>query len=290
MTSALSAGLVVVLGIVATRLAAHHARRVQQRAAQLAALEADGSAPERLLAGFVAQARELANRPGALARRVAPVAAGSALVSVVTRSLAAVGVVGLGVGACEVAAWRHRVRSSRAFDLAVPRFADGIARSLRSGTSLTTAVWDGADSVGAPIAIGVAAVRRRVTAGDTLARSLDAWASRHSSRDLSTLVTVCAIGAEAGGRMAQTFEACAASMRSRREVEAELRAMSSQARASAIMLAVLPFGVAAFMSMLDPGVERFLLRSTGGIACLVAAVVLDGVAVLWMRTIAAGVW
>ena len=235
-------------------------------------------------------ARRLSSRRGAAIRSAWPILAVGALASLLAQTVVPLLIVAGPVGLAESLGSLRRRRERDRFDAAIPRFAEGVARSLRSGTSLSRALWDGAESVGEPIEAGVAEVRRRVDGGESLGAALQLWATEHPFDDLCVLVVVCTIGAQVGGQLASSFEGCATSMRTRREVSAELRAMSSQARASMIMLAALPFGVAAFMSALDQGVARFLLETASGALCLGVAAALDAVGFLWMRAMVRSAW
>lgn len=288
-TTATLAG-VVACAMATTRGLISRAIGEQQRRRTLEAMGHGRLSSRDGVATLIKWLRRVGAHPGGFVRRGGGVVVVSALVSLALGDLVALLVAVVGIGACEMFAWRQRIRNRKVFDQALPRLADGIARSLRSGSSLNIAVWDGGESVGDPIATDVARIRRRVDGGETLLTALLGWSQRHPSGDLGQLVAVCAIGVQVGGRMAQAFEGCAASMRLRREVEAEMAAMASQAQASAYMLSVLPFVVTAFMSLLDARVAQFLVGSLGGLACLAAAVVLDAVGLLWMRSIVKGVW
>ena len=66
-----------------------------------------------------------------------------------------------------------------------------------------------------------------------------------------------------------------------------MRALSSQARASAVVIGLAPLGFAVLAAMVDPASIHFLVGTPIGIACLVVGVVLDGVGAAWMHRLAA---
>jgi tight adherence protein B len=92
-----------------------------------------------------------------------------------------------------------------------------------------------------------------------------------------------------GGRLAASFESLAASIADRREVDGEVRAITSQARASTVMLAALPFVSAGLVGLIEPGVWTFLFGTGLGGICLAVAVALDVAGVAWMAAMIRGV-
>jgi tight adherence protein B len=75
-------------------------------------------------------------------------------------------------------------------------------------------------------------------------------------------------------------------LRDRNGLRREVRALSSQARASAVVIGVAPIAFAVVAGSLDRRTIDFLLHSPAGIACLVFGVVLDGLGALWMHKLA----
>ena len=66
-------------------------------------------------------------------------------------------------------------------------------------------------------------------------------------------------------------------------MQAEVAAMASQARASALVITIAPLAFAALAAATDDRTAAFLLRSPLGVACLAAGLALDVVAAVWMR-------
>ena len=67
---------------------------------------------------------------------------------------------------------------------------------------------------------------------------------------------------------------------------AELRALSSQARISALVIGLAPVGFGAFAAATDPRTSEFLLHTPAGLILLVTGLALDGVGWLWMQRLA----
>jgi tight adherence protein B len=75
----------------------------------------------------------------------------------------------------------------------------------------------------------------------------------------------------------------AATLRERLAVAGEVRALTSQTRASMLVIAAAPVLFCVFASTTDPRTSTFLFRSPVGLACLAAGISLDIVGAFWMR-------
>jgi tight adherence protein B len=65
-------------------------------------------------------------------------------------------------------------------------------------------------------------------------------------------------------------------------VAAEVRALSSQARLSGLVIAAAPLVFSGLASVTDARTAEFLFRTPPGLACLVAGLGLDACAAAWM--------
>lgn len=170
-------------------------------------------------------------------------------------------------------------RRRRAFDDALPDYVDQLARSLRTGRTIRESL-----DVDPPAALSgeVAVLHRDLASGVSLGDALGRWAARSSSRGVPMVVSVLRLGHGLGGSLAGALDDCASALRNHLEVRDEIRALTSQARASAWSVALLPVGAAGLLAAVDPGVGRVLVETPLGAVCIVGALVLDGVAVWWM--------
>jgi tight adherence protein B len=184
--------------------------------------------------------------------------------------------------------WRDR-RSAAERERRLPELVDAVARAMGSGASLGRALEDAADVVGEPFTRDVARLTRRVAAGVGLAQALERWADEDGGADLRLVVTACVLGAEAGRGTADALLGVAATLGDRRDVVAEARALSSQARASAVLLVALPLVFVVGTAFVDPTTTRSLLTTRLGWACLLGGLTLDAVGAWWMRRIVGGV-
>jgi tight adherence protein B len=175
-------------------------------------------------------------------------------------------------------------------EAALPGALEAVARSLRSGASLRQAV---AEAGAAPTGAGgrvLAAELARAAAdagqGASLVAALEGVAARRPLPGLRLGVAALCLGAETGGAQARAVDGVAATVRERLAVAAELRALASQARISALVIGLAPVGFGGFAAATDPRTARFMLHTPAGLALLSVGLTLDGLGWLWMQRLA----
>ena len=221
-----------------------------------------------------------------VAARYVPVLAGAVGVSVVVAGPAfAVVVLLAGVGAPLVWVSLHRDRLERRIEHLLPDALEAIARALRAGGSLLQAVEVAAASLPPPLGADLAEVATRARHDEGLVSALERWAETRPLPGVRLAVAALALGAETGGAQARAVDGVAATLRQRLATAAELRALSSQARMSAAVIAVAPLGFGVFASAADGRTASFLLGTPFGLACLAGGLLLDGVAAVWMHAL-----
>ncbi len=230
--------------------------------------------------GRVGSARSVTVPP----RARLPVIAGSAVLAVALGSLVPFA---LGTLAIVVPWWNERSRKlglARAVDEAVPQMAVTISRSLLVGSSLRQSLRRALECAPA-----LAPAARRLDVGDSPTEAVGALVGARASDDVAALLALLDVGHHVGGQLAHAFDALAHSITERRDVDAEIRALTSQARSSMVMLAALPFVAASLIGVIEPAIWAFLVGSLRGALCVAVALILDVVAVLWMAAMIRGV-
>ena len=112
------------------------------------------------------------------------------------------------------------------------------------------------------------------------------WAgSDGASRDVRLVAAALTIGAGSGGEVARAVDGVAVTLRERHEVLAEARALATQARASAAVLATAPLVFALLVATVEPDAIAFLFTTPLGVGCLVLGLGLDVAGWLWMARI-----
>lgn len=176
----------------------------------------------------------------------------------------------------------RRVRLRQRQLAQLPTLLHGLAREMRAGRSLQQAVR--VVAVDPDVAsLGLAAAVHRIDAGAGVVATIDRWAAELHHADADLVRAVLNTGATTGGAMATSLDRAAASLRERAELQREIRALSSQARTSALVLTIAPVAFLVLMGTLEPTILTAVAGTTIGQVGFVAGVVLDVTGWLWMR-------
>ena len=131
--------------------------------------------------------------------------------------------------------------------------------------------------------VELAAVADQAGHGRGLADALEGLAARRPSPGVRLAVAALCLGLDTGGAQARAIDGVAATLRERLAIEAEARALSSQARMSALVIGLAPLGFGAFAAATDPRTSDFLLRTPIGLTLVAVGLLLDGVGWMWMQ-------
>jgi tight adherence protein B len=129
----------------------------------------------------------------------------------------------------------------KAFSALFPEAIDLMVRGLRSGLPIGETIANAAVEIADPVGVELRAVTDSVKLGRSLDDALWDAARRIDSSDFRFLVISLAVQRETGGNLAETLANLSSLLRKRRQMKLKIRAMSSEARASAIILGSLPF-------------------------------------------------
>jgi len=155
---------------------------------------------------------------------------------------------------------------------------DGIARRVRCGSSMASAVIDEIDD-SSPLHV----VLDRLGTGDSLARALDSVETDNG--DLALTMQALSAAAHLGGPIAATLDAAAAVLRERAAALAERRAHGSQARLSARVLTIVPLGFAVWSAAVSTHTRDVYISTTAGGVCAICGLALNLAGWRWMRRI-----
>lgn len=182
-----------------------------------------------------------------------------------------------------VALWIARSRAQRQFVAALPGGLEQVAAALRGGASISDAL----DSLTADglLAADVRRIQARAALGLGLADALTTWPEERPIPAVRAAAGALAVAVTMGGRSAEALDGLAASLRERLGATAEARALSAQARMSAIVVGGAPLAYLAFSAITDPASANALVGSSAGRICLAAGLLLEALAALWMRRI-----
>lgn len=210
-------------------------------------------------------------------------AAGPALALVVAGAAVAVLVAACAVVIPVVVLHTRRHRGGARLEEGLPGALEAMARSLRSGAGLRQAVGEAAVATAGQLGRELGRVARQAGQGASLVEALEGLAARHPMPGCRLAVAALCLGVETGGAQARAVDGVAATLRDRLAVTAEVKALASQARVSAMVIGLAPLAFGAFAVTTDPRTGDFLFNTPVGIALLTTGVVLDGLGWLWMQ-------
>ena len=175
------------------------------------------------------------------------------------------------------------------YDLAMIDLLAAFAGSLRSGAVVHVALAEAGAAVSGPVAADIDRLLARLEQGMALPDALRRWCDERPSPAVRAAAASLALGHETGGLRAEIVDGVAMAVRQRADARAEARGLATQARASAVVLALAPLVFVALGVVGGTDSSRFLLRTPVGLACLVSGLVLDAAAFTVMLRLVAGV-
>lgn len=193
-------------------------------------------------------------------------------------------VVALALPRLGVTAWvaQARARYRMAFTNGLPEALDVFARGLRAGRPVADSLAIVVENAEGPVAREFTRCRDEMRLGTTLADTLARLNARMPTAEVSFFAVATALQAETGGNLIETMENLAIQLRERRKLRRKARALSSEARASAGILASLPFAVAGLLLYLNAGYLSPLWSDPRGQAMSALAVLSIGAGIALM--------
>lgn len=166
-------------------------------------------------------------------------------------------------------------RRQKAFTNQLGDMLTMVANALRAGFSFMQAFELIAREMDAPIGREVQKVVNEVNVGATLETALENMQKRVESPDFELVVTAVLIQRQVGGNLAQILDTISGTIQERIRMRREVMALTAQGRASGIILAAIPPGLAGILSMLNPNYLKPLIEEPIGQICIVGAIVLE---------------
>jgi tight adherence protein B len=176
------------------------------------------------------------------------------------------------------------VRAERTLERELPDALRRVAAELGAGRTADRALVAAA-SAGGAAGEAFALAGRRAASGEDIAAAL-ATALGERARFAAAAVS---LQLRAGGDLPALLRSLARRLDERRSVNAEIRALTAQARLSARVVPLLPVVGLALAALLDAGAVRLLLTTAPGLAIVAVAGVLDLAGLLAIRAIARGI-
>ena len=152
----------------------------------------------------------------------------------------------------------------KAFNLALPDAMDLMARSLRAGHSMSSAVEIVAEQSPEPLAGEFDRVFQQQKFGLRFRDALLELGERVPSTDLQFLITAILVQRETGGDLIDILDRTTAVIRDRIRIEGEVRTKTAQGRLTGWILSLLPVTLLLVINMISPGYSSLLFHDPTG--------------------------
>ena len=138
--------------------------------------------------------------------------------------------------------FQRKVRKrNAAFINLFPDVLDMIVRSVRSGFPITTAFKMVAENMEPPVKEEFAQVVNEIAMGRTITDTLTRLGERIQEPDINFFVVVLSVQQETGGNLSEVIGNLSNIIRKRKQLRMKIKAMTSEGRATAMILGSLPF-------------------------------------------------
>ena len=121
--------------------------------------------------------------------------------------------------------------------------------------------------------------------GRDLIDSLQALSGRVANEDFGWIVQAIQIQRDVGGELAELLDTISSTIRDRHQIYRQVRALSAEGRLSALILILLPIGLAAVIVVTTPGYLSVLFSTTIGKVLIAIGLVLMVIGSIWIRRI-----
>lgn len=179
--------------------------------------------------------------------------------------LSVVGGLAIGIGLPHLAIGSMINRRINRFLADFPDAIDLIVRGLRSGLPIQETVSTVAGELPDPVGPEFRRIESSLKVGQSLDEALWGAATRIAVPEFRFFVISLSVQRETGGNLAETLGNLADILRRRRQMKLKIRALSSEARASAYIIGSLPFVMCLILLLINPGYVMQLFTDPRGV-------------------------
>ena len=157
--------------------------------------------------------------------------------------------------------------------------------ALRVGLGLRQAIAMAVEEMPEPSKSEYARIIAQTNIGIGIHDALDDLAERMPSNETRMMARVIRIQSQTGGDLSRVLEQLANTIKERRRMRRKVSTMTSEGRASAIVLVVIPVAIGIAISAIQPPMRHALLDTTVGHITMIIVVVLEILSIITLRKI-----
>lgn len=167
---------------------------------------------------------------------------------------------------------RKAKKRGHKFNLLFPEAVDLIVRALRAGLPIQEAVANVARDIKDPVGGIFKRAQQEIQVGVPLETALWKVARTVRTDEFNFLIVALSIQRETGGNLAETLANLSQLLRARQQLRLKIRAFTSEARATMLIMTGLPFLVGGGLFVISPGyISPLVTTSTGQMVAAAAA-------------------
>lgn len=168
----------------------------------------------------------------------------------------------------------------------LPEALDILSNGLRAGLSFTQAMSVASQELESPIKDEFSKVVRDNSLGMSLEKALQDFSDRTDDEDIDMLIMALIIQRKVGGNLTEILDTIAATIRDRVRIRGEVKTLTAQGKMSAIIISLLPVGVALMIFIVNPSYMMELFQNKIGLILVGLALVMEvvGMYVLFKMT------
>ena len=185
--------------------------------------------------------------------------------------MALVGSVVIGVGVPNFVVGRKARKRGQAFNLLFPEAVDLIVRALRAGLPIQEALGNVARDIKDPVGSVFRQAQQEIQLGVPIETALWRVAQTVQTDEFNFLIVALSIQRDTGGNLAETLAGLSALLRGRQQLRLKIRAFTSEARATMLIMVGLPFVVGGLLFVISPGYIKPLFTTSTGLMVAGAA-------------------
>jgi tight adherence protein B len=192
----------------------------------------------------------------------------------------------VGVGLPNMVIGRKARKRGKQFNLLFPEAVDLIVRALRAGLPVQEAIGNVARDIKDPVGAVFRRAQQEMQLGVPIETALWRVAKTVQTDEFNFLIVALSIQRDTGGNLAETLANLSALLRARQQLRLKIRAFTSEARTTMLIMAGLPFLVGGALFMITPSYITPLVTTSTGQMVAAAAGCSMGLGIFIMNKIA----
>ena len=164
-----------------------------------------------------------------------------------------------------------------------PNAIEAIVRGVRSGLPLNDSIRVVADDAKEPVKSEFSRILDQQAVGKSIGESVGVLFERLPIPEVNFFVVVITVQQQAGGNLSEALGNLANVLRERKKMKAKVKALASEANASAMIIGSLPFLVGGLVSLVSPAYMTPLFATDIGKLWLAVAAAMMSMGIFVMR-------